>query len=326
MTPPHDSRGRALLAWANDKLGCAPVWVPASADASSRRYFRGVVDAHSWIAMDAPPQRENNAAFVQVAALLAAAGLHAPHILHSDMQRGFLLLSDLGRDTYLDVLNEDNAGSLFDAAIEALIAWQCSSRAGVLPVYDRAALATELALFRDWYLPYQLGHTPGTAQARGIDSAFAFLLDNALNQARVFVHRDYMPRNLMIAEPRPGIVDFQDARYGPVTYDIASLFKDAFISWPQARVTAWLRDYWQRARAASIPVAADFETFKRQTELMGAQRHLKILGLFARIAHRDGKPRYLADTPRFVAYLQPVVARYPELAPLAPLLVRRAPA
>lgn len=326
MTTPHDSRCRALLTWANDRLGCAPAWVPASADASSRRYFRGVAGARSWIVMDAPPQRENNAAFVQVAELLAAAGLHVPRILYSDMQRGFLLLSDLGHKTYLDVLDEDNAGSMFDAAIGALIAWQGSSRAGVLPVYDRAALATELALFRDWYLPYQLAHVPSAAQARGIEDAFAFLLDSALSQAQVFVHRDYMPRNLMVSKPLPGILDFQDARYGPVTYDIASLFKDAFVSWPQTRVNMWLHDYWQRARAAGIPVPADFETFNRDVDLMGAQRHLKILGLFARIAHRDGKPRYLADTPRFVAYLQPVVARYPELAPLASLLAMRAPA
>lgn len=275
--------------------------------------------------MDAPPEREDNAAFVRVAGLLADAGLNAPRILHSDMQRGFLLLTDLGRETYLDVLDTHNADELFAAAVDGLIAWQRSSRRGVLPDYDRPTLAAELALFRDWYLPYHLQHTLTAGEADGLNRAFEFLLDNALEQARVFVHRDYMPRNLMVSEPLPGIIDFQDARYGPVTYDIASLFRDAFISWPERRVAGWLNDYWLRARAAGIPVAEDFETFTRRTELMGAQRHLKVMGIFARIAHRDGKPRYLQDAPRFAAYLEPVAARYPELAPLRPLLAKRAP-
>ncbi|HLQ85003.1 MAG TPA: phosphotransferase, partial [Salinisphaeraceae bacterium] len=170
------------------------------------------------------------------------------------------------------------------------------------------------------YLPRHLGYELSRAELAGVDDAFAFLLDNAMRQARVFVHRDYMPRNLMISEPLPGIIDFQDALYGPVSYDIACLFKDAFISWPEARINPWLRDYWQRARAQGIAVAADFPTFKRDVELMGVQRHLKVLGIFARIAHRDGKPHYIADAPRFVSYLQPVVAAYPELAPLQPLL------
>lgn len=278
MTTADDRRREGLLAWANDELGRQPLWSPASADASFRRYFRGVWGAESWIAMDAPPAREDNAAFVRVAGLLADAGINAPRVLASDMRRGFLLLSDLGRRTYLDVLGPHNAGTLFDAAIEALIAWQRSSNSEVLPGYERADLAAELALFRDWYLPCHLRHVPTRAQTAALDTVFEFLLDNALAQARVFVHRDYMPRNLMVSRPLPGVLDFQDARYGPVTYDIVSLFQDAFISWPKRRVNAWLHDYWTRAKAAAIPVAADFETFNRDAELMAVQRHLKVLG------------------------------------------------
>lgn len=315
-----------LITWADGVLGCAPAWAPASTDASFRRYFRGVDGNRSWIGMDAPPEREDNPAFVHIAALLADAGLNAPRVLASDMDRGFLLLSDLGHDTYLDVLDDANADPLFDAAIAALIDWQVASRPDVLPEYDRATLAMELELFRQWYLPRHLRYTPSPAENKAIDGAFAFLLDQILAQPRVFVHRDYMPRNLMVSRPLPGIIDFQDARYGPVTYDIACLFKDAFISWPEQRVNGWLRDYWQRARVVGIAVDADFEAFRQQTMLMGAQRHLKVLGIFARIAHRDGKPHYLTDAPRFVSYLEPVVAQYSELEPLAPLLALKAPA
>lgn len=320
-----DTRRQALVHWADSIIGDTPEWTPASTDASFRRYFRGVVGQRSWIAMDAPPERENNAAFVHVAGLLADIGLNAPRVLAQDTERGFLLLEDLGGDTYLDVLDDDNAEPLFDAAIGALVDWQAASRPGVLPDYDRATLAAELELFRQWYVPRHLRYTPTAAEHRAIDAAFTFLLDHIEMQPRVFVHRDYMPRNLMISRPLPGIIDFQDARYGPVTYDIACLFKDAFVSWPQARVDGWLRDYWLRAHAADIPVAADFNTFMRQVALMGAQRHLKVLGLFVRIAHRHGKPRYLADAPRFVSYLQPVVAQYSELKPLAALLSKQAP-
>lgn len=320
-----DTRQEALIAWADHALGRQPAWTPASADASFRRYFRAVDGERNWIAVDAPPQREDNAAFARIAGLLRAAGLNAPRVLASDMARGFLLLTDLGRDTYLDVLTQANADDLFDAAIAALIRWQRASRPDVLPDYDRATLAAELELFRQWYLPRHLRHVPTPDEHAALDRAFAFLLDEIERQPRVFVHRDYMPRNLMLSTPLPGIIDFQDARYGPVTYDIACLFKDAFISWPEHRVNGWLRDYWRRARAAGVPVAADFDAFVRDTMLMGAQRHLKVLGIFARIAHRDGKPHYVTDAPRFVRYLMPVVANFPELAPIAPLLAKRAP-
>lgn len=332
MTMPDDMRCRELRAWAEQQpcLGEAAglAWQVASADASFRRYFRIMGSQHgtaqSWIAMDAPPERENNAAFVSIAALLNSAGLHVPRVLAHDEPRGFLLLTDLGARTFLDVLDDDNADALFGAAIGALLDWQSASRPGVLPDYDRATLAAELELFRDWYLGRHLGHVPSAGEHADIDTAFAFILDNVCAQPEVFVHRDYMPRNLMISDPLPGVLDFQDARFGPVTYDVASLFRDAFISWPQARIDGWVRHYWDAACARNIPVGCDFDAFQRDLALMGAQRHLKVLGIFARIAYRDGKPRYLTDTPRFVDYLRPVLARFDALAPLIPL-VERAP-
>ncbi|ERJ18013.1 aminoglycoside phosphotransferase protein [Salinisphaera shabanensis E1L3A] len=329
MTHVTDVRRAALEAWVEQQLGATPTWTVASADASFRRYFRAEVHdgaaPASYIAMDAPPEREDNPAFVRIAELMAEAGLNVPRVLASDYERGFLLLSDLGTRTFLDVLDADNADALFGAASGALIDWQQASAPGVLPDYDRATLAAELELFRDWYLARHLRYTPTAAEQADIDRAFIFLLDEICAQPQVYVHRDYMPRNLMISHPLPGVLDFQDARYGPVTYDLASLFRDAFISWPANRIEGWVRHYWDAARERSIPVGDDFDVFKRDLALMGAQRHLKVLGIFARIAHRDGKPRYLADTPRFVRYLEPVVAEYEPLAGLAPLLARSAP-
>ncbi|MES1925933.1 aminoglycoside phosphotransferase [Salinisphaera sp. T31B1] len=302
-------------------------WTVASADASFRRYFRASAQRDgqpvSWIAMDAPPERENNAAFVAIAGLMAKAGLNVPRVLAHETSQGFLLLTDLGTRTYLDVLDDDNADALFGAAVGALLDWQAASRASMLPDYDRATLAAELALFTDWYLPYHLDHAPTAGERADIQTAFEFILDNVCAQPRVFVHRDFMPRNLMISDPLPGVLDFQDARYGPVTYDIASLFRDAFISWPADRIDGWVRHYWDAARQRGIPVGQDHAQFVTDLTLMSAQRHLKVLGIFARIAYRDGKPRYLADTPRFVRYLEPAVARFDALAPLGPLLARQ---
>ncbi|MES1941578.1 aminoglycoside phosphotransferase [Salinisphaera sp. T5B8] len=329
MSVASDPRRAALEAWVAGQLGADPSWAVASADASFRRYFRAQVEQSgkttSYIAMDAPPEREDNPAFVRIAELMAAAGLNVPRVLAADYERGFLLLTDLGTKTFLDVLDADNADALFGAATGALIDWQQASAPGVLADYDRATLAVELELFRDWYLARHLRYTPTAGEHADIDRAFAFLLDEICAQPRVYVHRDYMPRNLMISHPLPGVLDFQDARYGPVTYDLASLFRDAFISWPAGRIDGWVRHYWDAARERDIPVGDDFDAFKRDLALMGAQRHLKVLGIFARIAHRDGKPRYLADTPRFVRYLEPVVAAYEPLAPLAPLLAKTAP-
>lgn len=248
------------------------------------------------------------------------AGIHVPQVLAADLDQGFLLLTDLGDTTYLNALNEDNAAVLFSDAINALIAWQRASRPGVLPPYDRALLQREMDLFPDWYVGRHLGLTLSDAQRATLSRINNLLADSALAQPAVYVHRDYMPRNLMVSTPNPGVLDFQDAVYGPITYDVASLFRDAFISWPEERVIDWAARYWERARQAQLPVDADFGEFYRAFEWMGLQRHLKVLGIFARICYRDGKPAYLEDAPRFIAYVRAVCARYAALAPLAQLL------
>lgn len=293
---------------------------PASSDASFRRYFRWEDGARSLIVMDAPPPQEDCRPFVKVAGLLAEAGVHVPEILAADLEQGFLLLPDLGRQTYLDVIHEGNADALFEDALQALVAFQRLPVEGRLPAYDEALLRRELQLFPDWYLQLHLGVTLDGAALAAWQQTCDLLVASALAQPRVLVHRDYMPRNLMLSAPNPGVLDFQDAVFGPVSYDVTCLFKDAFLSWPQARVDAWLARYWQLASAAGIPLPASFAEFQRASDLMGAQRHLKVIGIFARICHRDGKPKYLADVPRFFAYLREVLARRPELAPLGELL------
>ena len=291
---------------------------PASSDASFRRYFRvSLADADSTrIVMDAPPQHEDCRPFVRVAKLLAQAGVHAPRVLASDLDQGFLLLDDLGTVTYLDALGEDNADELFRDAIDALLRWQLATTDGALPAYDEALLRRELDLFPDWYLARHLGLSLNTAQRRVLKDSFALILASNLAQPAVFVHRDYMPRNLMVAQPNPGVLDFQDAVIGPISYDVASLFRDAFISWDEARVLDWTIRYWEKAKRAGLPVDRDFSRFYRDFEWMGLQRHLKVLGIFARINYRDGKPHYLQDTPRFVRYVRQVAERYRELTPL----------
>jgi N-acetylmuramate 1-kinase len=292
----------------------------ASSDASFRRYFRWQAGARSLIVMDAPPPQEDCRPFVKVAELLAGAGVNVPQILAADLERGFLLLNDLGRQTYLEVIDEQNAGGLMGDALQALLAFQRLPMDAELPSYDEALLLRELQLFPDWYLRRHLGVELSATQQAAWQRVCTLLIDSALAQPRVLVHRDYMPRNLMLSEPNPGVLDFQDAVYGPVTYDVTCLFKDAFLSWPEARVRDWLQDYWRQARAAGVPVQEDFEDFLRASDLMGVQRHLKVIGIFARICHRDGKPRYLGDVPRFFAYIRAVLARRPELAELGELL------
>lgn len=293
---------------------------PASSDASFRRYFRWEDGARSLIVMDAPPPQEDCRPFVKVASLLAGAGVHVPEILAADLDRGYLLLPDLGRQTYLEVIDEGNADALFEDALKALVAFQRLPVEGLLPAYDEALLRRELQLFPDWYLVRHLGVTLAGEALVAWERTCELLVASALDQPRVLVHRDYMPRNLMLSSPNPGVLDFQDAVFGPVTYDVTCLFKDAFLSWPEARVEAWLRRYWQLAQDAGIPLPASFAEFQRASDLMGAQRHLKVIGIFARICHRDGKPKYLGDVPRFFAYLDTVIARRPELAPLGELL------
>jgi aminoglycoside/choline kinase family phosphotransferase len=295
---------------------------PASDDASFRRYFRirrGEAQP-SLVAMDAPPDKENCGTFVHVAHLLAEAGVHVPKIHAQDLEQGFLLLSDLGNTTYLDALDEHNAGRLYEDALDALLRIQLASLPGLLPDYDRELLEKELRLFPDWYIARQLQRELDAAQLQTLERAFSTILANNLGQARVFVHRDYHSRNLMVCEPCPGILDFQDAVYGPITYDLVSLLRDAYIAWEEERAIDWAIRYWERARAGGLPVPGDFGDFYRDFEWMGVQRQLKVLGIFARLSFRDGKDGYLKDQPLVMNYLRRTCGRYRELAALGRLL------
>jgi hypothetical protein len=312
---------------------------PASADASFRRYFRvDRVDAHagSCIIMDAPPAKENSQPFVHVAQLMAQAGLHVPQILAWDEVQGFMLLTDLGQHTLLDVLDMKSPSSnkpWFDQATHALLAWQTASQPHVLPVYDEALLMRELQLFPDWYLTQHKGLSISPAQQAVLQQSFQTIVKRNLAAPQVYVHRDFMPRNLMVphAGHQPitpaqalGVLDFQDAVYGPITYDIASLTRDAFHSWEEDMVLDVTIRYWEQARKRGLlnfdGWAEDFGEFYRAVEWMGLQRHLKILGIFARLTLRDGKPKYLADTPRFIHYVRSTALRYRELGPLVRLI------
>lgn len=317
-----DSRRAALEGWLSERLdGARFALTPASEDASFRRYFRATLeDGRSYVAMDAPADKEDCRPFIHVARLLHEAGVHAPQVHAQDLAQGFLLLSDLGRRTYLGVINEDNAPRLFADAVEALIRWQIATRAAELPPYDEALLRREMQLFPDWYVARHLGRELSGRQRETLEAIFALLAKSALAQPRVYVHRDYMPRNLMVSEPNPGVLDFQDAVIGPITYDMVSLVRDAFVSWDEERVLDWSVRYWEKAKQAGLPVEADFGEFWRAFEWMGLQRHLKVLGIFARINYRDGKPKYLADTPRFIRYARNVAQRYPALSSLNRLL------
>lgn len=314
---PSDRRLTELSGWLAEVLGHREYRLaPASADASFRRYFRITLAGGTRIVMDAPPAHEDCRPFVKVAGLLHAAGVHAPKVLAEDLQRGFLLLSDLGQSTYLEVLDQTNADRLFADAVAALLRWQAASREGVLPPYDEALLRRELALFPEWYVGRHRQLTLSEAQRATLEAAFQLIVDNNLAQPKVYVHRDYMPRNLLLSDPNPGVIDFQDAVFGPISYDLASLYRDAFCSWEEERVLDGCVRYWEQARRLGLPVRADFADFYRDVEWMGLQRHLKVLGIFARLKYRDGKASYLADTPRFVGYVRHTAGRYRELAPL----------
>jgi hypothetical protein len=315
-------RAEQLRGWLNATLGVETCMAPASDDASFRRYFRirrGGSQA-SLIAMDAPPDKESCAQFVRVARLFAEAGVHVPAIHAQDLAQGFLLLSDLGDTTYLSALDEHSAGALYGHALDALIQIQLASRPGALPDYDRGLLEREMRLFPEWYVSRQLRRELSPAQAGSLENAFSAILANNLAQAQVFVHRDYHSRNLMVSDPCPGILDFQDAVYGPVTYDLVSLLRDAYIAWEEERVIDWTVRYWEKARSARLPVAAEFADFYRDFEWMGVQRQLKVLGIFARLSLRDGKDGYLKDQPRVMGYLRRACERYSGLSPLARLL------
>lgn len=294
---------------------------PASADASFRRYFRAVLsNGDHYIVMDAPPQYEDCHSFIAVAELFGAAGANTPKVLAQDLAQGFLLLTDLGDVTYLSILNAENAGALYNDALDVLITIQRSSRPGILPEYDRVLLERELRLLPEWYITRHLGVELNAQQVHTLDSVFEVIVANNLAQAKVFVHRDYHSRNLMLTEPNPGVLDFQDAVYGPITYDLASLFKDAYICWDEEIMLDWVIRYWEKARQAGLPVSTDFGAFYRDFEWMGVQRHIKVLGIFARLYHRDGKTGYLKNMPLVMSYLRNTCARYRELEPLSQLL------
>ncbi len=306
---------------------------PASNDASFRRYFR--IDAEfrldaeapvqrSVILMDAPPPMEDCRPFVHAAEVMRAAGVSVPRVLERDLERGLLLLSDFGSETYLARLDVANANSLYGDALRALVALQKASRAGVFADYDRQLLLRELSLYPDWYVSRHKGVALSTDERQALDDAFELILRNNLAQPRVYVHRDYHSRNLMVLarEANPGILDFQDAVYGPITYDLVSLLRDAYIRWDEELVLDWAIRYWETARAAALPVANDFGEFYRDFEWMGLQRHLKVLGIFARLCYRDGKASYLDDLPLVLDYVLAVTSRYGALEPLARLIDR----
>jgi aminoglycoside/choline kinase family phosphotransferase len=303
----------------------------ASTDASFRRYFRlDVVPAlraklgDTLIAMDAPPERENVPAFIHVDGLLFDAGVTVPAIVARDVERGFLLISDLGTTTYLQRLDNDNASFMYSDAIDALLAFQLTSQPGVLPDFDRAFVLREMNLFPEWFVAKHLGVTMTPAQQASLDKVFETITANVLAQQQVFMHRDFHSRNLMWLDEgtlqNPGVLDFQDAVYGPVTYDLASLLRDAYIQWDEEFVLDWVVRYWQSAKKAGLPVNPDIDAFYRDFEFMALQRHLKILGIFCRLNYRDGKPVYMGDLPTVLDYVRKTANRYIELKPLVRLL------
>lgn len=321
-TTPDDPRADARLAWARQATGEPALQLErASMDAGFRSYWRGSVGDGTRIVMDSPPDKEDVRPWLRIRALLEAGGVRVPRVLAGDEAQGFLLLEDLGRDTYLHVIDAGNADALFDAAVTQLLRLQAITPPDGMPAYDEALLARELALFDEWFLGRHLGHTLDCEALESLQLVYRRLIDAALAQPQVLVHRDFMPRNLMPAPDGPAVLDFQDAVRGPIAYDVLSLFKDAFLSWPAERVDAWIARYHARAVEAGLPVPS-LAQFQRDADWIGVQRHLKVMGIFARLHHRDHKPKYLADAPRFLAYLDAVVPRYPELAPLGALLDR----
>jgi len=307
-----------LRHWTHSQLGW-PVTelAPASSDASFRRYFRVCHGDDSYILMDAPPEQEDCHPFINVSQLFLGLGLHVPEVLASDLQQGFLLLSDLGSSCYLEALDDTTVDQLYGDAMGALLALQsCVTPDCGLPEYDRDLLLAEMGLFRDWLLDRHLGVELDALQATTLEACFNLLADSALAQPQVCVHRDYHSRNLMVCERHnPGILDFQDAVIGPVTYDLVSLLRDCYVSWPRDRVESWVAGYYELAVQSGIlrQEQVSEADFLRGFDWMGVQRHLKAAGIFARLNLRDGKPGYLADIPRTLAYVTEVCARYPEL-------------
>lgn len=317
-----DTRLDALQAWLGKALKKSDFTLtPASSDASFRRYFRVQFPELTLIAMDAPPEKERCEPFVAVCTHLLGLGLNVPQVLANDLDLGFMVLADLGNTTYLEALNQKKAPSLYQDATNALVKMQVAPPLKDLPQYDAALLNQEMQLFADWYIEKHLNQSLSDAQVKVLSDSFALLTNNALKQTQVMVHRDYHSRNLMLTESNnPGILDFQDAVVGPVTYDLVSLLRDAYITWEESDVIDWVVRYWEHAKKAGLAVPTDFSSFYRDFEWMGAQRHLKILGIFARLNYRDGKANYLDDMPLVLGYLRQVCERYIELHPLLKVL------
>ena len=314
-----DKRLSAIKSWVSDVLDSEDFTItPASSDASFRRYFRVRQGNSTWIVMDAPPEQEDTRPFLKVGQFLASQSLHVPDIIAQNSEMGFLLLSDLGSQPYLDILNNHSADSLYRDAIDSLILMQCSDSTRIdLPQYDAELLQTELNLFPEWFLKRHFNLSPPAF----LQPVFDELIDNALSQQQVVVHRDYHSRNLMVdAKRNPGIIDFQDAVIGPITYDLVSLLRDCYIAWPEDKLKAWMQYYFDSAQQQGLIASCDIATFTHWFDLMGLQRHLKVLGIFCRLNYRDNKPNYMADLPQTLRYVQQVCRRYDNLQSLADFL------
>lgn len=321
-TTVESTREHRRLDWARNATGDAGLSLErASTDAGFRSYWRTAgIAGPSLVVMDSPPELEDVRPWLRMHALLERGGVRVPRVLARDEDTGFLLMEDLGHHTGLQTVDDSNADAMFDAAFDQLLRLQAIDPPAGIPAYDEALLARELRLFDEWYLGRHLGLELDCGALETLDLVYRRLIDAALAQPRVLVHRDYMLRNLMpLADGGVAVLDFQDAVHGPLAYDPMSLFKDAFISWPQPRIDTWLARYHARAHGAGLPLPP-LEQFLRDVDWIGVQRHLKVIGIFARLHHRDGKPKYLADAPRFFGYLDAVLPRYPELAPLSRLI------
>ena len=317
-----DQRLEQLKTWLNDSGITYQDIAPASADASFRRYFRITDVKNTFIVMDAPPEKEDCTAFIRIAKLLFNFGLNVPQILQQDLEQGFLLLNDLGNTVFLSELNNSTVDEMYTVAMNSLLKMQQNKNPD-LPAYDEKLLRTELNLFPDWYLEKQLKVSVTQAQKDILEQTFDILIKNSLAQPQVCVHRDYHSRNLMVNKDNtqePGVIDFQDAVIGAVTYDLVSLLKDCYINWPREKIETWVKYFYDEAKSLNIIDDVNFETFLRWFDLMGLQRHLKVAGIFSRLKHRDGKTGYLKDIPRTMDYVFDVVERYPEFTPLQKLL------
>jgi aminoglycoside/choline kinase family phosphotransferase len=330
--PCNDVRLQRLRQWLSSLFGTEDLRIaPASADASFRRYFRVERGSESFIAMDAPPDKEDMQPYIRVAAMLVDVGVNAPRVLHANITEGYLLNTDLGSTTYLAALGQGiDVEPLYRDAMAALLKIQSCGRAhaSTLPDYDEALLRREIALFPDWFCGTHLNLCFADSESAQLARVYDLLVANALAQPKVLVHRDYHSRNLMLTQAaghgaNPGVLDFQDAVNGPLTYDLVSLLRDCYVAWPRERVYGWVKEYRRRAGAAGLPVGADDEEFRRQFDLMGVQRHLKAIGIFARLWHRDGKPGYLKDIPRTLEYVRAVCASYAELDALGQIIEAR---